>query len=97
MCISKQGNNVRLLVCNNDETVLLFVIQIKIFSVPELERIQTIQFPTAVNYASISPDGRKMIAVGDSPHVFMFNITSNGDYVKTATLNGICPCKLRSK
>jgi WD40 repeat protein len=81
MCISNHGGGTRLLICNNDETI-------KIFSLPDLTRVQTIQFPTAVNYAAVSPDGRKLLAVGDSPQVFMYNITANGDYVKVATLAG---------
>lgn len=81
MCISQHASSTRLLICNNDETI-------KIFSLPDLQKIQTISFPTAVNYASVSPDGRKLLAVGDSPEVFMFNITPNGDYIKVATLAG---------
>ena len=79
MCLYKHNGQDRLLICNNDESI-------KVFSLPDLERLHTIQFPTAVNYASVSPDGKKLIAVGDSPQAFMYNITSSGDYVKTATL-----------
>ncbi|KAI8914668.1 WD40-repeat-containing domain protein [Gorgonomyces haynaldii] len=79
MFISNHFGETRLLICNNDETI-------KIYSLPDLVRLQTIQFPTAVNAAAVSPDGRKLIAVGDSQQVFLYNITPNGDYVKTTTL-----------
>lgn len=37
---------------------------------------------------TISPDGRHMVAVGDSTEVFMFNITNSGEYVHTVSLCG---------
>lgn len=81
MCISNHGGSVRLLICNNDETI-------KAYTLPGLQRVASISLPTAVNYASVSPDGRKLIAVGDSPQVFLYNITANGTYERIATMNG---------
>ncbi|KAJ3322393.1 Cilia- and flagella-associated protein 43 [Boothiomyces sp. JEL0866] len=81
LCISKHNNQTRILICNNDETI-------KVYSLPDLHRITSISFPTAVNYASVSPDGKKMIAVGDSSQVFLYNVTSNGDYEKVASMTG---------
>lgn len=75
------GGETRLLICNNDETI-------KVYSLPGLQRITTIGLPTAVNYASVSPDGRKLCAVGDSNQVFMFDITASGYYQRIATLQG---------
>ena len=46
LCICKHGNETRILICNNDETI-------KIYSLPDLQRITSITFPTAVNYASV--------------------------------------------
>lgn len=90
LCISNhprttdtQGaGDVRLLVCNNDETI-------KVYSLPSLQRITTLGLPTAVNYASVSPDGRRLCAVGDSNQVFLFDVTPSGYYQRIATLTGI--------
>ena len=82
MCISNHiAGTPRIYICNNDETI-------KVYSLPDLQRITTINLPTAVNYASISPDGTKLIAVGDSPQVFLYEIGRNGSYQRTATLAG---------
>lgn len=56
----------RLLVCNNDRTV-------RLLSLPGLELVTEIKFPTAINYASVSPDGSKMCVVGDSSEVFLLH------------------------
>jgi hypothetical protein len=65
MCISKHpkgSDGARLLICNNDETI-------KAYTLPGLQRVASISLPTAVNYCSVSPDGTKMVAVGDSNQV----------------------------
>ncbi|KAL7747265.1 hypothetical protein RI367_007318 [Sorochytrium milnesiophthora] len=72
------GAHTRLYVCNNDETI-------KIYSLPDLQRITSISLPTAVNNLSVSPDGRKMVAVGDSNQIFLYDITSSGGYHRSAT------------
>eukprot|EP00842_Homolaphlyctis_polyrhiza_P004338 jgi/Hompol1/4905/HPOL_004015-RA len=79
MCISNHGGSIRLLICNNDQTI-------KVYSLPDMHHVTSIALPTAVNYASVSPDGRKLLAVGDTPEVFMFNITPTGGYERVATL-----------
>ncbi|KAJ1844272.1 hypothetical protein LPJ70_003020, partial [Coemansia sp. RSA 2708] len=56
----------RLLVCNNDHTVHLI-------SLPSLELVTKLKFPTAVNYTTASPDGTKMCVVGDTNEVFLFS------------------------
>ena len=89
LCISKFGNEARILICNNDETI-------KIYSLPELQRITSISFPTAVNYAAVSPDGSKMVVVGDSSQVFMYAITSSGAYEKISSMTGILRLTLAS-
>ncbi|KAJ3033844.1 hypothetical protein HDV00_005693 [Rhizophlyctis rosea] len=73
MCISNHIAGTRLLICNNDETI-------KVYALPGLQRITSISLPTAVNYAAVSPDGRKLVAVGDSPQVFLFDISASGGY-----------------
>lgn len=60
-------DQLRLFVCNNDETI-------KIYSLPELILLRTLSLPTACNHAAISPDGRNLVAVGDSNEVFLFDI-----------------------
>jgi WD40 repeat protein len=79
LTISNHGGQNRILVCNNDETI-------KIFSLPDLQRVCSLSLPTAVNHVSVSPDGRKMIAVGDSSQVFVYNISADGTYERTACL-----------
>ncbi|KND01502.1 uncharacterized protein SPPG_09104 [Spizellomyces punctatus DAOM BR117] len=79
MCISQHLGGTRLLICNNDETI-------KVYSLPGMQRITSVSLPTAVNYAAVSPDGRKMVAVGDSPQVFLFDISASDGYARVATL-----------
>ncbi|KAI8585750.1 WD40-repeat-containing domain protein [Geranomyces variabilis] len=81
MSISRHLNGTRLLICNNDETI-------KVYSLPGMQRIQTISLPTPVNYAAVSPDGRKMVAVGDSSDVFLYDVSASEGYTKIATLAG---------
>ncbi|KAG0198147.1 hypothetical protein BGX28_008393 [Mortierella sp. GBA30] len=78
LCISEHLGGTRLLISNNDETI-------KVYSLPGLQRLTSIQLPTAVNYASVSPDGRKMVAVGDSNQVFLYDISVAGGYQKIGT------------
>lgn len=76
---TQNAGETRLLVCNNDESI-------KIFSLPSLQRVTTLGLPTAVNYASVSPDGQKLCAVGDSNQVFLYDCKPNGFYERIATL-----------
>ncbi|KAJ2842331.1 hypothetical protein IWW36_005946, partial [Coemansia brasiliensis] len=64
--ITRDSSMPRLLVCNNDHTV-------RLMSLPDLELITELKFPTAINYAAVSPDGTKMCVVGDTNQVFLFN------------------------
>ncbi|KAJ1815117.1 hypothetical protein LPJ75_002487, partial [Coemansia sp. RSA 2598] len=76
--ITGEQNVPRLLVCNNDHTV-------RLLALPTLDLLTELRFPTAVNYASVSPDGAKMCVVGDSNQVFLFH--KRGDaFEKIATL-----------
>lgn len=52
-----------------------------------MEHLHTIRLNTAVNGVSISPDGTKMVAVGDTNQVFLFRITDQGAYEQIGTLN----------
>lgn len=86
------------MVSNNDASV-------RVYSVPDLRLLDTIDFRTAVNHskqsiikkrkiltntllASVSPDGRKMIAVGDDNRVQLFHVTNSGRYELTTTMAG---------
>ncbi|GAA5919382.1 hypothetical protein JCM1841_005980 [Sporobolomyces salmonicolor] len=44
--------------------------------VPEEE----VQLRTAVNHCSVSPDGKRMVAVGDTNEVFLYNVKHGGGY-----------------
>ncbi|GAA5859499.1 hypothetical protein JCM8547_006851 [Rhodosporidiobolus lusitaniae] len=39
---------------------------------------EDVHLPTAVNHCSVSPDGRRMVAVGDTPEVFLFDARTSG-------------------
>ena len=68
-----------LLVCNNDKCV-------RVFDLPEMRPIATIQVPAAVNHgkcsflASISPDGSMLVVVGDSKDVILYSVVPTGGY-----------------
>lgn len=70
MHISQHQTDIRLLVCNNDETI-------KVFSLPSLDHITSINLHVAVNGLSVSPDGTKMVAVGDTNQAFLYSISGN--------------------
>ncbi|KAF9172140.1 hypothetical protein BGX21_007866 [Mortierella sp. AD011] len=78
LCISEHLGGTRLLISNNDQTI-------KVYSLPGLQKLTSIQLPTAVNYTSVSPDGRKMVAVGDTNQVFLYDISVAGGYRKIGT------------
>ncbi|KAI8830741.1 WD40-repeat-containing domain protein [Chytriomyces cf. hyalinus JEL632] len=82
MTISAYHNQARLLICNNDETI-------KVYSLPSLQRITSISLPTAVNYCSVSPDGRKLCAVGDSNQVFLYDVGPGGSYQRVQSLTAV--------
>lgn len=69
----------RLFVCNNDETT-------KIFQLPTMQHVATLKSSTAVNGLSVSPDGRKMVVVGDNNQAMLYNITAEGGYESIAVL-----------
>ncbi|GAA5938901.1 uncharacterized protein JCM15063_004902 [Sporobolomyces koalae] len=48
-----------------------------------------LHFRTPINHCSVSPDGTKMIAVGDTEEVFLFNVKINGEYELVDTLVGL--------
>ena len=62
---------------NNDKTI-------RIFSLSQSRILQTLDFPTPMNHATISPDGNLLVACGDEPRAFfcrrkrLANSTGNG-------------------
>jgi len=79
LCFSKQNGQIKLLVSNNDGSI-------RIFTVPELQLVGALNFRTAVNCTSISPDGSKMVTVGDDNRVQLFNISASGEFEKSNTM-----------
>ena len=55
---------------------------------PELEYIDKVRLDTPINHTSISPDGRSMIAVGDTKQVFVFDINAHGQHTLIDTIEG---------
>ena len=61
-----------------------------------MTQITTLQFPVAINYASLSPDGKFLIAVGDSNNTYLYNaVQSSGNYQRIRTFqeasdSGMC-------
>ncbi|SNX86600.1 uncharacterized protein MEPE_05309 [Melanopsichium pennsylvanicum] len=54
-------------------------------SLPGLTRNTTLHFSTAINHSSVSPTQRTLIAVGDTPQVFIHSISPSGEHMKIAT------------
>ncbi|KAJ3099331.1 Cilia- and flagella-associated protein 43 [Phlyctochytrium planicorne] len=79
MCLSSHQGQTRLMICNNDETI-------KVYALPSLQRITSVSLPIPVNYCSVSPDGRKLAAVGDSNQVYLFDVTPSGNYQRVAVM-----------
>lgn len=55
---------------------------------PEMDIIDRISLNTPVNHASVSPDGRSMVAVGDTNEVFVFALSSTGHVTLIDTIEG---------
>ncbi|OZJ03568.1 hypothetical protein BZG36_03091 [Bifiguratus adelaidae] len=72
---------IQMMVCNNDQTI-------KVYDLPIMQKQATIALPTAVNCASMSPDGRHMVAVGDTNQVFLYDVSKSGSYVRRHTFTG---------
>ncbi|TBU45726.1 hypothetical protein BD309DRAFT_859683 [Dichomitus squalens] len=70
----------RIVVSNNDRTVKFFDIAIRNGKAvddyePRLLDIGQLHLDVPVNHSSISPDGRTLLCVGDSPDVYLHRIT----------------------
>lgn len=69
--VKGQRGEVVAVLTNNDMTV-------RIYSLTRLEQLGVLDFPFAMNHASISPDGRLLVAVGDEPYAFFYERTLSG-------------------
>ncbi|EKM58586.1 uncharacterized protein PHACADRAFT_253043 [Phanerochaete carnosa HHB-10118-sp] len=67
----------RIVVSNNDRTVKFFDIATRSVKHNDqrLSHAGHLRLDVAVNHSSISPDGRTLLSVGDSPDVFLHRIT----------------------
>ena len=82
LVLSKHSeDDVRLMICNNDQTI-------KIFSVPNMNLITTLNYSAAVNNVGVSPDGKIIAVVGDSNQIHLHAISNSTEYKKISTLTG---------
>mmetsp|Transcript_27318 Transcript_27318/g.52001 ORF Transcript_27318/g.52001 Transcript_27318/m.52001 type:complete len:339 (+) Transcript_27318:231-1247(+) len=75
-----------LLVSNNDCTV-------KVYDLPSLRRLASVTFPMAINYSAMSSDGKYMVCVGDSEHVYLYSTQGEYQLLNTfseASDSGMC-------
>eukprot|EP00240_Pyramimonas_obovata_P006368 CAMPEP_0118940266 /NCGR_PEP_ID=MMETSP1169-20130426/30984_1 /TAXON_ID=36882 /ORGANISM="Pyramimonas obovata, Strain CCMP722" /LENGTH=316 /DNA_ID=CAMNT_0006884711 /DNA_START=128 /DNA_END=1074 /DNA_ORIENTATION=+ len=75
-----------LLVSNNDCTV-------KVYDLPGLTHVTSIDFPVAINYSTLSPDGSCMVCVGDCNPVYLYGTQGGFRLINTfseASDSGMC-------
>ena len=63
-CIRESGSGLTAKIFRNNDCI------IRIFSLSQSRVLDTLKFPTPMNHASISPDGKLLVAVGDQPQAF---------------------------
>lgn len=71
----------RLFVSNNDESIKVFNISVSGATQGRMVPAGSIRVGTPVNHTSISPDGKTLLAVGDTNDVFLYNLVA-GDSVE---------------
>ncbi|KAF3939042.1 hypothetical protein ABW19_dt0207328 [Dactylella cylindrospora] len=64
---SKSEKDVIAIITNNDKTV-------RLFSLSKFRVMTTLTLPFHTNHASVSPDGKLLVVVGDSPKVFFYDL-----------------------
>ncbi|KAJ8594288.1 hypothetical protein M405DRAFT_918131 [Rhizopogon salebrosus TDB-379] len=66
----------RLIVSNNDWTVRIY--EVPLHTEPQnLRCCGSIRLQEPVNHSSISPDGRTLLSVGDSPRIYLHSLSGN--------------------
>ncbi|KAI8645929.1 WD40-repeat-containing domain protein, partial [Parasitella parasitica] len=73
ICLYQHQNDIRMAVCNKDQTV-------SVFTIPDMEKMQTLKMPSAINYSSVSPDGKKVLLTSDQGFAFLYRINEDGFY-----------------
>lgn len=64
----------RLVVSNNDWTVRLYDVPLRVRWAQDLKCCGTLRLEEPVNHSSISPDGRTLLSVGDSPRIYLHSL-----------------------
>lgn len=77
--VSRHSNDNRFLVTSNDKIV-------KIYSMDSLLEARRIEFPINVNATAVSPDGKKLLVVGDSNQIFLHDASASASYGLVKTL-----------
>ncbi|KAG1840734.1 WD40-repeat-containing domain protein [Suillus subalutaceus] len=67
----------RLVVSNNDWTVRLYDVPLRVRWAQDLRCCGTLTLEEPVNHSSISPDGRTLLSVGDSPRIYLHSLSGN--------------------
>ncbi|EPS41666.1 hypothetical protein H072_4434 [Dactylellina haptotyla CBS 200.50] len=66
---SKSDGDVIAIITNNDKTV-------RLFSLSKFRVLTTLTLPFHTNHASVSPDGKFLVVVGDSSKVYFYNLAT---------------------
>jgi hypothetical protein len=67
----------RLVVSNNDWTVRLYDLPLRVRWAQDLRCCGTLALEEPVNHSSISPDGRTLLSVGDSPRIYLHSLSGS--------------------
>lgn len=67
----------RLVVSNNDWTVRLYDVPLRVRWAQDLRCCGTLTLEEPVNHSSISPDGRTLLSVGDSPRIYLHSLSGS--------------------
>ncbi|KAG2083850.1 hypothetical protein BD769DRAFT_1540494 [Suillus cothurnatus] len=67
----------RLIVSNNDWTVRLYDLPLRVRWAQDLRCCGTLALEEPVNHSSISPDGRTLLSVGDSPRIYLHSLSGS--------------------
>ncbi|CAO1614957.1 unnamed protein product [Sympodiomycopsis kandeliae] len=86
--VKNEDPNIRLYVSNNDRSLKIYDLPHHPSSQDsdvgastgsdqahrrKVSRSETLDFPTAINHSSLSPDGSTLVVVGDTPQVFLYH------------------------
>lgn len=71
------SNEPRLVVSNNDWTVRLYDVPLRARGAQDLRCCGALRLKEPVNHSSISPDGRTLLSVGDSPRIYLHSLSGS--------------------